>query len=114
MDPTQFGNRKKKAHVDWSKEMLQKYVRGDLINIYDMATGNESWIYVYEPESKQQSTILQHQGCQTLKYKGQPSYIFVIYFYVCNLLIIITLELVTTTLQSGLRLSFHHHFCYVC
>ena len=28
LDPTQFVNRLKKARVDWSKEMLQKYDRG--------------------------------------------------------------------------------------
>ena len=38
----------KKARIDWSKEMLQKY------DCYDIVTGDESWIYAYEPESKQQ------------------------------------------------------------
>ena len=36
----------KKARVDWWKEILKKYDRGD-----------ESWIYAYESESKQQSTV---------------------------------------------------------
>ena len=47
----------KKAHVDWSKEMLQKDDRGASKHAYDVVTGDESWIYAYEPESKQQSTV---------------------------------------------------------
>ena len=37
--------------------MLQKYDRGASKHIYDIVTGDESWIYVYEPESKQQSAV---------------------------------------------------------
>ena len=47
----------KKASVDWSKEMLQKYDRGASKHGYDIVTGNESWNYAYEPKSKQQSTV---------------------------------------------------------
>ena len=50
-------NRSKKDRVDWSKEMLQKYNRGASKHVYDIVTGDESWIYVYELESKQQSTV---------------------------------------------------------
>ena len=57
LDPTQFVNRSKKARVDWSKEMLQKYDRGALKHVYDIVTDEESWIYAYKPESKQQSTV---------------------------------------------------------
>ena len=44
----------KKARVDWSKEMLQKYDLGASKHVYDIVTGDESWIYAYEPENKQQ------------------------------------------------------------
>ena len=47
----------KKARVDWSQEMLQKYDRGASKHVYDFVTGDESWICEYEPESKQQSTV---------------------------------------------------------
>lgn len=47
----------KKARVDWSKEMLKKYSRGSSKQVYSIVTGDESWIYAYEPESKQQSTV---------------------------------------------------------
>ena len=39
LDPTQFVN------------------RGASKCVYDIVTGDESWIYAYEPESKQQSTV---------------------------------------------------------
>ena len=55
--PTQFVNRLKKARVDWSKEMLQKYDPGALKHVYDIVAGDKSWIYAYDPESKQQSTV---------------------------------------------------------
>ena len=38
--------------------MLQKkYDCGASKHVYDIVTGDESWIYAYEPESKQQSTL---------------------------------------------------------
>lgn len=52
----------KKARVDWCKEMLKKYNRGASKDVYKIVTGDESWIYAYEPESKQQSTVWVFQG----------------------------------------------------
>ena len=37
--------------------MLQKYDRGASKQVYDIVTDDESWIYAYEPESKQQSIV---------------------------------------------------------
>jgi len=47
----------KEARVDWCKEMLQKYNHGASNAVYNICTGDESWIYAYEPETKQQSTV---------------------------------------------------------
>ena len=47
----------KKGHVDWSKEMLQKYDCDASKHVHDIETNDESLIYVYEPEIKQQSTV---------------------------------------------------------
>ena len=44
----------KKARVDWCKEILKKYNRGVSKDVYKIVTGDESWIYAYEPETKQQ------------------------------------------------------------
>ena len=51
-DPTQVINRSEKARIDWSQEMLQKYDRGASKHVYDIVTGNELWIYAYEPVEK--------------------------------------------------------------
>lgn len=37
--------------------MLKKYDRGASSAVYNIYTGDESWIYAYEPETKQQSTV---------------------------------------------------------
>ena len=47
----------KKARVDWCEEMLKTFNRGASKDVYKIVTGDESWIYSYEPESKQQSTV---------------------------------------------------------
>lgn len=47
----------KRTRVDWCKEMLKKFSRGGSKHVYDIVTGDESWIYAYEPETKQQSTV---------------------------------------------------------
>lgn len=47
----------KKQRVDWRKENLKKYNHGTSKAVYNIYTIDESWIYAYEPESKQQSTV---------------------------------------------------------
>ena len=37
--------------------MLQKYDRNASKHVYAIMTGNESWIYAHESESKQKSTV---------------------------------------------------------
>ena len=37
--------------------MLKKFNRGRSNLVYNIVTGEETWIYSYEPESKQQSTV---------------------------------------------------------
>ena len=37
--------------------MLKKFNRGRSNLVYNIVTGDETWIYSYEPESKQQSTL---------------------------------------------------------
>ena len=47
----------KKVRVDWCKEMLEKYDGGASKDVYKIVTGDESRIYAYEPETKQQSAV---------------------------------------------------------
>lgn len=37
--------------------MLKKIAKGASKAVYNLYTGDESWIYAYEPETKQQSTV---------------------------------------------------------
>ena len=37
--------------------MVQKYDRGASKHVYEIVAGDELWIYTYEPESKQHSTV---------------------------------------------------------
>lgn len=55
--PHNLTEAQKKARVNWCKEMLKKYNRGASKDVYKIVTGDESWIYAYEPETKQQSTV---------------------------------------------------------
>ena len=47
----------KEALVDWRKNMLEKYDRGASKDVYKIVTVGESWIYAYEPDTKQQSSV---------------------------------------------------------
>ena len=42
--PQNLSIAQKKARVDWSKEMLQKYDHGASKHVYDIVKGEESWI----------------------------------------------------------------------
>ena len=55
--PRNLSIAQKKPRVGWSKEMRQKYDHGASEQVYDIVTGDECWIYAYEPESKQQSAL---------------------------------------------------------
>ena len=52
-----FQNRSKKALTNLCKELLEKYDRVGLKDVYKIVTFNVSWICAYEPETKQQSTM---------------------------------------------------------
>jgi hypothetical protein len=47
----------KEARVNWCKETLQKYNHGASNAVYNICIGDELWIYAFEPEIKQQSTV---------------------------------------------------------
>lgn len=47
----------KATRVRWCKKTLQRFNRGESNHVYDVISGDESWIYAYDPDSKQQSTV---------------------------------------------------------
>lgn len=55
--PHRLSQEQKAGRVNWCKEMLQKFEEGRAKQIFDIVTGDESWIYQFDPETKQQSTI---------------------------------------------------------
>ncbi|GFS79745.1 uncharacterized protein NPIL_406641 [Nephila pilipes] len=73
--PHNLTNAQKKARVDWCKEMLEKYIQGTSKAVYNIYTGDESWIYAYEPETKQQSTewVFQDEAKPTKVVRGRST-----------------------------------------
>jgi histone-lysine N-methyltransferase SETMAR len=55
--PHKLTDAQKKNRVDWCRKMLDKFNRGASNLVYNIVTGDESWIYAYEPERKGQSTV---------------------------------------------------------
>lgn len=53
--PHNLTESQKKARVDWCRKNIERFDRGQSNHVYDIVTGDETWIYCYEPESKQQS-----------------------------------------------------------
>ena len=43
------------ARVDWCKEMLRRFEKGRSRRGYDIVTGDETWLYQYDPLNKRQS-----------------------------------------------------------
>lgn len=47
----------KQARMDWCQFMLEKFKGGRSKRVAEIVTGDETWIYSYDPETKQQSTV---------------------------------------------------------
>ncbi|CAH1972707.1 unnamed protein product [Acanthoscelides obtectus] len=45
----------KAARVDWCQKTLDRFNSGNSKYVYSIVSGDESWIYCYEPENKRQS-----------------------------------------------------------
>ena len=48
---------RKRGRVDWCTYMLRKFDRGRSPNVWDIVTGGETWVYQYDPETKQRSAV---------------------------------------------------------
>jgi [histone H3]-lysine36 N-dimethyltransferase SETMAR len=55
--PHLLTNDQKAARVNWCRRNLQRFNGGASNHVYDIVSGDESWIYSYEPESKVQSAV---------------------------------------------------------
>lgn len=47
----------KAARVTWCTETLRRFNGGTSNHVYNIVSGDETWIYSYEPDSKLQSTV---------------------------------------------------------
>ncbi|CAH2000280.1 unnamed protein product [Acanthoscelides obtectus] len=47
----------KAARVNWCQKTLDRFNSRNTKNVYSIVSGDESWIYCYEPENKRQSAV---------------------------------------------------------
>lgn len=55
--PHLLDERQKQGRVDWCKFMIEKFDRGQSASVSDIVTGDETYIYCYDPGTKQQDTV---------------------------------------------------------
>lgn len=55
--PHLLKDEQKAARVTWCRTTLNRFNGGSSNAVFSIGSGDESWIYSYEPESKQQSTV---------------------------------------------------------
>ncbi|XP_052753346.1 histone-lysine N-methyltransferase SETMAR-like [Galleria mellonella] len=53
--PHNLTEAQKLRRVDWCNEMHERFNEGNSNSVFDIVTGDESWIYCYDPETKRQS-----------------------------------------------------------
>ena len=55
--PHNLSEDQKRGRVDWCAHMLRKYDGGRSPKVWDIVTGDATWVYQYDPETKQQSAV---------------------------------------------------------
>lgn len=55
--PHNLSEEQKAARVTWCKANLERFNGGASNHVFDIVSGDETWIYSYEPDSKTQSTV---------------------------------------------------------
>ena len=55
--PHNLSEEQKRGRVDWCTHMLRKFDRGRSPRVWDIVTGDDTWLYQYDPETKQQSAM---------------------------------------------------------
>jgi histone-lysine N-methyltransferase SETMAR len=45
----------KRLRVEWCRKMMKKFDGGQSLAVYNIVTGDETWVYCFEPERKSQS-----------------------------------------------------------
>lgn len=60
--PHRLTDDQKDRRVSWCKSMIKKFDNGKSKLLEHVVTGDETWIYQYDPESKRQSTVRRFPG----------------------------------------------------
>lgn len=45
----------KRLRVEWCRKIIEKFNGGESLAVYNIVTGDETWVYCFEPERKSQS-----------------------------------------------------------
>ena len=53
--PHHLTQEQKEARVEWCRTMLRRFDNGRSNGVWEIISGDETWIYVFDPETKQQS-----------------------------------------------------------
>lgn len=60
--PHNLTEEQKATRVDWCRSTLERFDGGKSKAVYNIVSGDESWIYSYEPERKSQSAVWVFEG----------------------------------------------------
>ena len=55
--PHNLSKEQKRGRLDWCTHMLRKFDGGRSPRAWDIKTGDETWVYHYDPKTKQQSAV---------------------------------------------------------
>jgi [histone H3]-lysine36 N-dimethyltransferase SETMAR len=72
--PHSLSEEQKRARVEWCKKMLRQYNGGRSRHVGDIVTGDETWLYYYDPTSKRDSAEwVPEKGRNPVKVRAQKS-----------------------------------------
>ena len=55
--PHNLSEEQKRGRVDWCSHMLRKFDRGGSPRVWNIVTRDKTWVYQYDPKTKQQSAV---------------------------------------------------------
>ena len=55
--PHNLSEEQRRGRVDWCTRLLRKFVGGRSSRVWDIVTGDKTWVYQYDPESKKHPTV---------------------------------------------------------
>lgn len=55
--PHSLTEEQKQVRVDWCRDMITRFNNGVSKNVWEIVTGDETWVYRYDPLTKQQSAV---------------------------------------------------------